>query len=73
VCTFCVKHGEGKRWYLTARNYAADLESDLKRRGFMVGFVQGFERSRRSTTVGGIPMARNVLFFKTGPGYRQMR
>jgi len=52
MCTFCVKHGEGKRWYLNAANYAADLESDLKRRGFMVGFVQGFEQSRRSIKVG---------------------
>lgn len=52
MCTFCVQHGDGKRWYLNARNYAADLESDLRRRGFMVGFVQGFERSRRSIKVG---------------------
>jgi len=52
MCTFCVKHGEGKRWYLNAENYAADLQSDLARRGFMVGFVQGFERSRRSIKVG---------------------
>ena len=47
-----MKHGEGKRWYLNARNYAADLQSDLARRGFMVGFVQGFERTRRNTKVG---------------------
>jgi ferredoxin len=47
-----MKHGEGKRWYLNAANYAADLQSDLRRRGFMVGFVQGFERTRRNTKVG---------------------
>ncbi len=52
MCTFCVQHGDGKRWYLNAQNYAADLESDLRRRGFMVGFVQGFERSRKSIKVG---------------------
>ena len=52
MCTFCVQHGDGKRWYLNAANYAADLQSDLARRGFMVGFVQGFERSRRSIKVG---------------------
>jgi ferredoxin len=52
MCTFCVQHGDGQRWYLNARNYAADLESDLRRRGFMVGFVKGFERSRKSIQVG---------------------
>jgi len=52
MCTFCVQHGDGKRWYLNAQSYAADLESDLRRRGFMVGFVQGFERSRKSIQAG---------------------
>jgi ferredoxin len=52
MCTFCVKHGDGKRWYLTAQNYAADLESDLQRRGYMVDFVRGFERFRRSAEAG---------------------
>src|SRR5215208_2679145 len=51
MCTFCVKHGEGKRWYLNAANYAADLESDLRRRGFMVDFVRGFEGLRRTTEI----------------------
>jgi Pyruvate/2-oxoacid:ferredoxin oxidoreductase delta subunit len=52
MCTFCVKHGDGKRWYLNAANYAADLESDLARRGYMVDFVRDFERFRRSAKVG---------------------
>jgi ferredoxin len=52
MCTFCVKHGDGKRWYLNARNYAADLESDLRRRGYMVGFVRDFERNRRAVKAG---------------------
>lgn len=25
MCTFCHQHGEGKRWYLQAKNYSADL------------------------------------------------
>jgi NAD-dependent dihydropyrimidine dehydrogenase PreA subunit len=52
MCTFCVQHGDGKRWYANARNYAFDLESDLRRRGFMVDFVRNFERTRRSIDVG---------------------
>ena len=46
MCRFCVEHGEGKRWYLQASNYAFDLESDLNRRGFMVDFVRNFETKR---------------------------
>ncbi len=32
MCEFCLKHGEGKKWYLQARNYSADLASDIERR-----------------------------------------
>jgi ferredoxin len=52
MCTFCVKHGDGKRWYLNAEHYAADLESDLRRRGYMVGFVRDFERNRKVVKAG---------------------
>jgi ferredoxin len=46
MCQFCVEHGEGKKWYLQASNYAFDLESDLKRREYMVHFVKEFDTSR---------------------------
>jgi len=52
MCNFCVQHGDGKRWYLNARNYARDLSSDLARRGYMVDFVRGFERTRRGAEAG---------------------
>ena len=32
MCEFCHQHGEGKKWYLNASNYAEDLVSDLRRR-----------------------------------------
>ncbi len=44
MCEFCTQHGDGKKWYLEASNYASDLETDLERRGFMVEFVTGFDR-----------------------------
>ncbi len=51
MCEFCHKHGEGKKWYLQAKNYSEDLLSDLKRRQFFEGFnsspekiSQGFEK-----------------------------
>ena len=38
MCEFCHRHGEGKKWYLDARNYSEDLLSDLKRRRFVRRF-----------------------------------
>jgi len=53
MCQFCVEHGEGKRWYLEAQNYAFDLESDLKRRGYIVHFIQGFDEMRATAITAG--------------------
>lgn len=38
MCEFCHKHGEGKKWYLQAKNYSDDLVSDLRRRKFITDF-----------------------------------
>jgi len=38
MCDFCQQHGEGKKWYLDARNYSEDLLSDLRRRRFIERF-----------------------------------
>ena len=38
MCDFCHQHGEGKKWYLDARNYSEDLLSDLRRREFIKRF-----------------------------------
>jgi len=59
VCRFCVEHGEGERWYLQARNYAYDLESDLKRRGYMVSFLRDFDRNR-AKVIAGLDVARTL-------------
>ncbi len=48
MCQFCVEHGEGERWYLQASNYAYDLESDLRRRDYILGFISGFADTRAS-------------------------
>jgi len=39
MCEFCHKHGEGKKWYLEAKNYAEDLLSDVRRRKFISDFA----------------------------------
>lgn len=41
MCEFCHQHGEGKKWYLQAKNYAADLLADVERRKFITGFFTG--------------------------------
>lgn len=46
MCQFCVQHGEGKKWYLEAKNYAFDLSSDLERRDHMAHFIRDFDKSR---------------------------
>lgn len=38
MCEFCHKHGEGKKWYLEAKNYSDDLLSDLDRSQFIERF-----------------------------------
>ncbi len=39
MCEFCLRHGEGKRWYLQARNYSDDLLSDVRRRRLVEDFL----------------------------------
>jgi ferredoxin len=46
MCQFCVQHGDGKAWYLEASNYAFDLDSDLKRRDYLIGFIKDFGKGR---------------------------
>jgi ferredoxin len=38
MCDFCHQHGEGRKWYLNAKNYAEDLLSDARRRRFLEQF-----------------------------------
>jgi NAD-dependent dihydropyrimidine dehydrogenase PreA subunit len=52
VCQFCVQHGDGEKWYLQARNYAADLTSDLERRGYMLDFIKDFDKHRAQCIAG---------------------
>lgn len=47
MCEFCAQHGDGKKWYLEAENYAVDLSRDIERREYVVDFVSGFDRRMR--------------------------
>ena len=55
MCEFCVQHGDGRKWYLQASNYAVDLSRDLERREYLIDFVQGFD----------VRMSRNVRLLET--------
>ena len=39
MCEFCLKHSEGKKWYLEAKNYSDDLLNDLGRQKMIKEFV----------------------------------
>ncbi|MBU4305669.1 MAG: 4Fe-4S binding protein [Candidatus Omnitrophica bacterium] len=39
MCEFCLKHGEGEKWYLQARNYSEDMLSDIRRRTYIKNFL----------------------------------
>jgi len=45
MCEFCVKHGEGKKWYLNAKNYSNDLLSDIRRKLFAEDLFYWINRS----------------------------
>ena len=42
MCEFCKEHGEGKKWYLQAKNYSEELFNE-ERKLFMTEFYEKFE------------------------------
>lgn len=74
MCKFCVEHGEGKRWYLNASNYAFDLESDLRRRRYIVDFISDFSDMRQNAlTWAGRLDAVPAPLARAGRGYISRR
>lgn len=48
MCEFCLKHGEGEKWYLQAKNYSDDLLSDTQRRKYIEEFISHPEALSRA-------------------------
>ncbi len=51
MCEFCVKHGEGKKWYLQAKNYSEELLDDTRRSAYIRRFIsnaKGLEKSAKT-------------------------
>jgi ferredoxin len=49
MCEFCLKHGEGKKWYLQAENYSDDLLHDARRRRMVSDFFGNPAQLKRAT------------------------
>lgn len=49
MCEFCLKHGEGEKWYLQAKNYSEDMLSDLRRLKFLEQFANPEALEREMT------------------------
>lgn len=49
MCEFCVKHGEGEKWYLNAENYSDDLLSDMRRRRLIEDFLSDTDGLARAS------------------------
>ena len=64
MCEFCVKHGEGEKWYLQAKNYSEDMLSDLRRRRFIAHFADD-QLIKREVEMGfrGIDRLRKLPWF----------
>ena len=44
MCEFCVKHGDGKKWYLAMENYSQELLHQKDRIDYMSYFANTFEQ-----------------------------
>ena len=40
MCEFCTEHGDGRKWYLNASNYATELLNELHRQKFITHFYE---------------------------------
>ncbi len=49
MCEFCTQHGEGKQWYLAAKNYGQEYLEAPERREYVRHFFQDFETSAART------------------------
>ena len=43
MCEFCIQHGEGKRWYLQAKNYSEELLNEERKR-YILDFLENEEK-----------------------------
>ncbi|MCU0371513.1 MAG: 4Fe-4S binding protein [Bacteroidales bacterium] len=61
MCEFCTQHGEGRTWYLNAKNYAAELSAELDRKNFISHFYRDvIEKGNRQVTFLEKPIMKRI-------------
>ena len=45
MCEFCIRHGEGKKWYEVMENYSAEMLAENGRQQYVNHFIPGIQRS----------------------------
>jgi ferredoxin len=43
MCEFCVKHGDGEKWYFNMENYSLELQGEQEKIDYMLDFANHFE------------------------------
>jgi ferredoxin len=63
MCEFCLEHGEGRKWYLEAKNYGLDLLHDVNRQ-------QAFQKfSKKLAVSGGKSFHERMEDLEKAPGF----
>ncbi len=63
MCQFCMEHGAGKKWYLSAKNYTDELASSEGRESFIKDFFKNYEKNYQRR-VQMVDIARKIPFIK---------
>jgi len=69
MCEFCIKHGEGKKWYKNMTNYTREVflqvNSEEELRQFLLGFGESMKRGERHAVKWKkrVPMIYNLLIY----------
>jgi len=62
MCEFCLEHGEGRKWYLEAKNYGLDLASDINRQ-------QAFQKFSKKLTGSGKDFHQQMEQLENAPSF----
>ncbi len=62
MCEFCLEHGEGRKWYLEAKNYGLDLLSDARKR-------KAFEKFSARPKTSGAEFHRQMEELEKAPSF----
>ncbi len=75
MCEFCLKHGEGEKWYLQAKNYSEDMLNDIRRRKYIERFLADADGLKKKQRLMGVldHLPRFIKKMLAGVLSRQMK